>query len=156
MSVVSKLQFTHASISSRSWLSKQPKLVQSSKLVVASLSCAELGTAQSQLVSSCWHKKIGITLLDFRHALLDIFKTPFWPFLWTPIRLPQDTIQTPSKHPPDKLSIPSTHTILATKGQLLSFKHVGPFLLVEARCGFFLIVTGWNKVKIYNKQLKLS
>ena len=50
MSVVSKLQFTHASRSSRSWLSKQPKLGQSSKLVVASLSCAELGTAQPQLV----------------------------------------------------------------------------------------------------------
>ena len=50
MSVVSKLQFTHASRSSHSWLSKHPQLVQSSKLVVASLSCAELGTAQSQLV----------------------------------------------------------------------------------------------------------
>ena len=50
MSVVSKLQFTHASRSSHSWLSKQPQLVQSSKLVVASLSCAELGTAQPQLV----------------------------------------------------------------------------------------------------------
>ena len=51
MSVVSKLQFTHASRSSHSWLSKQPQLVQSSKLLVASLSCAELGTAQPQLVN---------------------------------------------------------------------------------------------------------
>ena len=50
MSVVSKLQFTHASRSSHSWLSKQPKLLQSSKLVVASLSCAELGRAQPRLV----------------------------------------------------------------------------------------------------------
>ena len=50
VSVVSKLQFTHASKSSHSWLSKQPQLVKSSKLVVASLSCAELGTAQPQLV----------------------------------------------------------------------------------------------------------
>ena len=50
VSVVSKLQFTHASRSSPSWLSKQPQLVQSFKLVVASLSCAELGTAQLQLV----------------------------------------------------------------------------------------------------------
>ena len=31
-------------------MSRQPQLVQSSKLVVASLSCAELGTAQPQLV----------------------------------------------------------------------------------------------------------
>ena len=46
MSVVSKLQFTHAFRSSHSWLSKQPQLV----LLVASLSCAELGTAQPQLV----------------------------------------------------------------------------------------------------------
>ena len=45
-----KLQFTHASRSSHSWLSKQPQLVHSSKLVVASLSCPELGTAQPQLV----------------------------------------------------------------------------------------------------------
>ena len=51
MSVVSKLQFTHASRSSHSWLSKQPQLVQSSKLLVARLSCPELGTAQPQLVS---------------------------------------------------------------------------------------------------------
>ena len=50
MSVVSKLQFTRASRSSNSWLSKQPQLVQSSKLLVASLSCAELGTVQTQLV----------------------------------------------------------------------------------------------------------
>ena len=50
VSVVSKLQFTHASRSSHSWLSKQPQLVQSFKLLVANLSCAELGTAQPQLV----------------------------------------------------------------------------------------------------------
>ena len=50
MSVVSKLQFTHASRSSYSWLSKQPQILQSSKLVEATLSCAELGTAQPQLV----------------------------------------------------------------------------------------------------------
>ena len=50
MSVVSKLQLTHASRSSHSWLSKKPQLVLSSKLVVASLSCAEFGTAQPQLV----------------------------------------------------------------------------------------------------------
>ena len=50
MSVDSKLQFTHASSFSHSWQSKQPQLVQSSKLVVASLSYAELGTAQPQLV----------------------------------------------------------------------------------------------------------
>ena len=51
MSVVSKLQFTHATRSSHSGLSKQPQLVQSSKIVVASLNCAELGTAQPQLVT---------------------------------------------------------------------------------------------------------
>ena len=51
MSVVSKLQFNNASGSSHSWLSKQPQLVQSSKLVVANLSCTELGTAQPQLVT---------------------------------------------------------------------------------------------------------
>ena len=50
VSVVSKLQFTQASISSHSWLSKQLQLVQSSKLVVAGLSFPELGTAQPQLV----------------------------------------------------------------------------------------------------------
>ena len=50
VSVVSKMQFTRASRSSHRWLSKQPQLVQSSKLVVASLSYAELGTAQPQLV----------------------------------------------------------------------------------------------------------
>ena len=50
MSVDSKLQFTHASSSSHSWLSMQPQQVQSSKLMVTSLSCAELGTAQLQLV----------------------------------------------------------------------------------------------------------
>ena len=50
VSVVSKVQFTNASGSSHSWLSKQPQLVQSSKLVVTSLSCPELGTAQPQLV----------------------------------------------------------------------------------------------------------
>ena len=49
MSVVSKLQFTQASRSSHSWLSKQLQLVQSSKLVVAGLSFPELGTAQPQL-----------------------------------------------------------------------------------------------------------
>ena len=52
VSVVSKLQFTHASRSSHSWLSKQSQLAQSSKLVVASLSCPELGTAQPQLVQN--------------------------------------------------------------------------------------------------------
>ena len=64
MSVVSKLHFTYASRSSHSWLSKQSKLVQSSKLVEASLSCAELGTAQPQLVfclffvsSQMWYYK---------------------------------------------------------------------------------------------------
>ena len=45
VSVVSRLQFTHASRSSQSWLAKQPQLL------VASLSCPELGTAQPQLVS---------------------------------------------------------------------------------------------------------
>ena len=50
MLVYSKLQFTHASSFSHSWLGRQLQLVQSSKLVVASLSCAELGTAQPQLV----------------------------------------------------------------------------------------------------------
>ena len=56
MLTVSKLQFTHASRSSHSLLSKQPQLVQSSKLVVASLSCAELGTAQPQLVNDLKRK----------------------------------------------------------------------------------------------------
>ena len=51
VSVVSKMQFTHTSRSSHSWLSKQPKLVQSSKQLVASLSCPELGTAQPKLVN---------------------------------------------------------------------------------------------------------
>ena len=36
--------------SSHGLLSKQPQQVQSSKLVVVSLSCPELGTAQPQLV----------------------------------------------------------------------------------------------------------
>ena len=52
VSVVSKLQFIHASRSSHSWLSKQPKLVQISKLLVGSLSFAELDTAQPKLVWS--------------------------------------------------------------------------------------------------------
>ena len=65
MSLVSKLQFTHASRSSHSWLSRQPQLVQSSKLLVASLSCPELGTAQPQLVFSFC--QIGILYL--RHIL---------------------------------------------------------------------------------------
>ena len=43
MSVDFKLHFTQASSSSQSWLSKQTQLVGSSKVVVASLSCAELG-----------------------------------------------------------------------------------------------------------------
>ena len=50
MSLDYKLQFILASSSIHSWLSKQSQLVQSSKLVIASLSCAELGTAQPQLV----------------------------------------------------------------------------------------------------------
>ena len=42
--------------SSHGLLSKQPQQVQSSKLVVVSLSCAELGTAQPQLVNPfCLH-----------------------------------------------------------------------------------------------------
>ena len=56
MSVDSKLQFTHASSSSHSWLSMQPQQVQSSKLMVTSLSCAELGTAQLQLVKKFFQK----------------------------------------------------------------------------------------------------
>ena len=52
MSVYSNLQFTHASRSSHTLLSKQPQIVQGSKLVLASLSYAELGTAQPQLVLS--------------------------------------------------------------------------------------------------------
>ena len=50
MPVYSKLQLTQASSSSHNWLTKQPQLVGSSKLVVAGLGCAELGTAQPQLV----------------------------------------------------------------------------------------------------------
>ena len=50
VSAVSKLQFTQASRSIHSWLSKQLQLLQSSKLVVAGLTFPELGTAQPQLV----------------------------------------------------------------------------------------------------------
>ena len=42
--------YKYASRSSHSWLSKQPQLVQSSKLLVASPSCAMLNKAQPQLV----------------------------------------------------------------------------------------------------------
>ena len=48
--VDSMLRLSQAFSSSHSWLSRQPHLVQSSKLLVASLSCPELGTAQPQLV----------------------------------------------------------------------------------------------------------
>ena len=47
------LQPIQASSSSPSWRSKQSQLVGSSKLVVAGLSFAELGTAQPQLVFVC-------------------------------------------------------------------------------------------------------
>ena len=50
MPVNFKLQLNQASSFCPSWLSKQPQLVQSSKLLVASPSCAMLGKAQPQLV----------------------------------------------------------------------------------------------------------
>ena len=50
MSVDSKLQLTQALNSSHGDVNKQHQLVGSSKIVVASLSCAELGTVQPQLV----------------------------------------------------------------------------------------------------------
>ena len=104
VSVVSKLQFTHASRSSHSWLSKQPRLVQSSKLVVASqltksqwvasLSWSELGTAQPQLFSqlfcsgtwfhiflyllSCIHFSIMFKPV-FMFAVFASFLQIYWP-----------------------------------------------------------------------------
>ena len=75
MSVDSKLQFTHASSSSHSWLSMQPQQVQSSKLMVTSLSCAELGTAQLQLVACLVYFK-SVSRLFFRsQKFLSIFFT---------------------------------------------------------------------------------
>ena len=73
MSLVSKLQFTHAFRSSHSWLSKQPQLVQSSKLVVASLSCPELGTAQPQLVFELFFAWM------VRSSIIKIFSNRFVP-----------------------------------------------------------------------------
>ena len=79
MSVVSKLQFTHASRSSHSWLSKQPQLMQSSKLQVASLSCAELGTAQPQLVVTFSHR----TAVHIKKNILwKLSKTPYMTVLF--------------------------------------------------------------------------
>ena len=65
MSVDSKLQFTHASSSSHSWLSMQPQQVQSSKLMVTSLSCAELGPAQLQL-QECFKVVFQISEISFK------------------------------------------------------------------------------------------
>ena len=79
MSVVSKLQLTHASRSSHSWLSKQPQLVKSSKLVVASLSCAELGTAQPQLVLVI-KGKLEIPHPDVHHKFLFLINYLLGPF----------------------------------------------------------------------------
>ena len=81
MSVDSKLQFTHASSSSHSWLSKQPQQVQSSKRMVASLSCAELGTAQprpsrSSTFQKCFKVVFQISEISFK---LNFFWIHFWP-----------------------------------------------------------------------------
>ena len=77
----SQVQFTHTSRSSHSWLSKQPQLVQSSKLLVASLSCAELGTAQPKLVSSHVHSTYQHSL----HELYDLYISSSW--AWASLHL---------------------------------------------------------------------
>ena len=82
MSVVSKMQFTRASRSSHRWLSKQPQLVKSSKLVVASLSCADFGTAQPQLVSPIFQNhrsiKVYVYLTGMIFGLSKNIISEFW------------------------------------------------------------------------------
>ena len=83
--------------------------------------------------------------------------------LQTPLRHPPDAIETPLRHPPDShqpLSRQFPNTFQAPTRQSSNFKHVGAFLLLEARCGFFFppsFFLRWeNKVNCYSNQLKLS
>ena len=85
--------------------------------------------------------------------------------LQIPSRHPLAIIQTPSVHHPDTLPTPSKDTsdnIQTPFRHPPNFKHVGSFLVVEARCGLFfflllvLLVPWENKVNSYSNQLKLS
>ena len=83
--------------------------------------------------------------------------------LQTPLRHPPDAIETPLRHPPDShqpLSRQFPNTFQAPTRQSSNFRHVGAFLLLEARCGFFFppsFFLRWeNKVNCYSNQLKLS
>ena len=115
------LHFTHASRSSHSWLSKQPQLVQSSKLVVASLSCAELGTAQPQLVPPFVSPSINSSVCYFIHISIS-------PYIWPSICLL-------SVHP----SIPSSFCLLA-----LLFAHPSIFPL------FYLFTCPYGNMVCYS------
>ena len=71
--------------------------------------------------------------------------------LHTPSAHHPDTFPTPSKDTSDNIQTPFRHPP--------NFKHVGSFLVVEARCGLFflLVLVPWeNKVNSYSNQLKLS
>ena len=77
-----------------------------------------------------------------------------WSILTGPVLTWSATIQKTSRHSPENL--------MTSTGQPPNFKHVGSYLPVEAKCGFFLPSSSFfflpykNKVNSYAVQLKLS
>ena len=91
------------------------------------------------------------------HSCVRPYKTMYnltRPFETLPSRQPTDTCQSPSRQFPNIFQTPTRQTP--------KFRHVGPFLLLEARCWFFLpfsffLLLQWeNKVNFYFNQLKWS
>ena len=62
------------------------------------------------------------------------FNTPHT--IWASYGYPPDTIQTPSRHPSDNLQAQTRH-FQDTHRTSTNFKHVGSFLLADARCELF-------------------
>ena len=124
------------------------------------LKCPDLTSAElngPELTSS----ELPSPDLPFRHYVGTIKISIYT--LQIPSRYPLAIIQTPSVHHPDTLPTPSKDTsdnIQTPFRHPPNFKHVGSFLVVEARCGFLLVLLvllPWeNKVNSHSNQLKLS
>ena len=110
-----------------------------------------------------WNGVVTSPDLPFRHYVGTIKISIYT--LQIPSRHPLAIIQTPSVHHPDTLPTPSKDTsdnIQTPFRHPPNFKHVGSFLVLEARCGFLLlllllVLLPWeNKVNSYSNQLKVS
>ena len=87
-----------------------------------------------------WNGVVTSPDLPFRHCVGTIKISIYT--LQIPSRHPLDIIQTPSVHHPDTLPTPSKDTsdnIQTPFRHPPNFKHVGSFLVLEARCGLFFL-----------------